>query len=477
MNDLASFKKNITSQWGEDGILGEILRRLAIKKGLCVDCGAWDGEHLSNVWSLWHDKGWRAVLIEGDAARFGVLKEKTAAFPLVTAYHAYVTDGPSSSVDAILTEACPDTALDVLSIDIDGDDYYIFKSIQKFLPKILIIEHNPTIPPPYSVIQKPGEYFGASASALVALAETKGYALAAMTDTNCLFVRTDQFPKLSVDPVRVEEAFVSNHLSYLISSYDGAYMFANRYPPFVPNKPMSGRRPSDPFTSETPFIPVRLNEDITAFSRAKRALLRGLRRTFRGTVVHRIHKALQDQKIAQRNLRRHEEKQDTVRTYQKKFGIDTLIETGTYRGDMVAAMKNTFQKIISIELGEDLYAKARERFRNDPHVEILQGDSAVALAQVLHDHDAAALFWLDAHYSRGETARGAIDSPITEELRLILEHSHKRHVILIDDARCFVGEDGYPTISAIEKHLCNDYPHYECVVANDIIRITPRACT
>src|SRR5262245_43262543 len=67
-------------------------------------------------------------------------------------------------------------------------------------------------------------------------------------------------------------------------------------------------------------------------------------------------------------------KQRVLREYAERYGLRTLVETGTYRGDMIEAMRPVFEKIVSIELGQDLFAAARKRFKRVAHVELIQGD-------------------------------------------------------------------------------------------------------
>ncbi len=165
-------------------------------------------------------------------------------------------------------------------------------------------------------------------------------------------------------------------------------------------------------------------------------------------------------------------REDSIMGFKRRFKYDTFIETGTYHGDMVEAMKTRFKRIYSIELGDDLYTKACERFRGDKHIHLLHGDSAAVLPQVLRDLHEPAIFWLDAHDSGGDTARGSVITPIESELEALLQHSIKNHVILIDDARDFTGRGGYPTVAAIEKLACRYGYLFE--MKNDNLRIYPR---
>jgi hypothetical protein len=152
--------------------------------------------------------------------------------------------------------------------------------------------------------------------------------------------------------------------------------------------------------------------------------------------------------------------------------IRTLIETGTYYGDMVEAQRSNFTKIFSIELSADLWKKASERFQPYPGIKIMHGDSGVMLHKIMPEISQPALFWLDGHFSEGVTAKGEKDCPIFEELDAIFAFSRQDHVILIDDARYFVGQGDYPTIESLSNYVHSKDPRYKLKVADDIIRFT-----
>ena len=166
-------------------------------------------------------------------------------------------------------------------------------------------------------------------------------------------------------------------------------------------------------------------------------------------------------------------KQQTLIEYAKKYGLRVFVETGTYYGEMVDAMKNTFDHIYSIELGDALYENARKRFAGLNHIEIIHGDSGVELADILNKIDSPALFWLDGHYSEGVTVKGKVDTPIREELVCILNAPDKGHVIIIDDARCFGTDPAYPSIDELTEFIKSKRPNVDIVVENDSIRVTP----
>lgn len=99
-------------------------------------------------------------------------------------------------------------------------------------------------------------------------------------------------------------------------------------------------------------------------------------------------------------------KQYFIKKFGKIFNIEIFIETGTYHGDMIDAAKKVFKEIYSIELSERLYRIARKRFCRFQHIHILYGDSKEVLPHVLAQVSEPSLFWLDAHYSAGITAKG-----------------------------------------------------------------------
>jgi hypothetical protein len=139
---------------------------------------------------------------------------------------------------------------------------------------------------------------------------------------------------------------------------------------------------------------------------------------------------------------------------------------------MVAAVRDSFDRVVSIELSPELHRRAEERFCGDPRIRIVLGDSSSALTGILQELREPCLFWLDAHYSGGVTARGSVDTPITRELDVLLERDLD-DVILIDDARLFVGTDGYPPIEAVQSLIATRRRGWLCSVVSDVIRIRP----
>jgi hypothetical protein len=165
-------------------------------------------------------------------------------------------------------------------------------------------------------------------------------------------------------------------------------------------------------------------------------------------------------------------KQKVVREYGEKFGLRTLVETGTYYGEMVAAMKNRFDHIYSIEFVPALAERATRKFAGRSHIRIFCGDSRVVMPDVLALLHGPALFWLDAGYY-GWVGVRTNEQRLSAELELILSHPY-RHMILLDDARGLTGKDGIPSVDDVKAYVESKFPERSVEVKYDIMRITLR---
>lgn len=168
-------------------------------------------------------------------------------------------------------------------------------------------------------------------------------------------------------------------------------------------------------------------------------------------------------------------KQQTVRDHAERFGCSVLVETGTYLGDMVAAMLGQFGRIYSIELSDEYFHKAEKRFAGCGNVTLIHGDSGIELGRLLDNLDPQqrTLFWLDGHWSAGDTAKGDKETPIAEELLYVLPRVSRGDVILIDDARLFGVDNDYPPMEVIRE--CVEDHGLAFAVEDDLIRITAPA--
>lgn len=171
----------------------------------------------------------------------------------------------------------------------------------------------------------------------------------------------------------------------------------------------------------------------------------------------------------------HADKQALIRDLAERHGARTLVETGTYLGDMVAAMLGRFDRIISIELSEELHQRATERFAGEDSVVLLQGDSGEKIADAIAMLDGLAIFWLDGHYSGGITASADLATPIMQELETIFALGNAGHVVIIDDARLFGRNPGYPTGAAVRAYMARHAPWAELSTRNDALIVTAKA--
>lgn len=117
---------------------------------------------------------------------------------------------------------------------------------------------------------------------------------------------------------------------------------------------------------------------------------------------------------------------------------EVFIETGSYTGDGIfAALEYGFSKIISIEISPKYYSLCCQRFQNHKNVEVIFGDSYKVLPDILKSINCKSTFWLDGHYSCGDTGIGDFWAPLIQELDVIKNHQIKNHTIIIDDMRCW----------------------------------------
>lgn len=223
---LSESFRNVYSQNGEDGILEKIFEIIGATSRTCIEFGAWDGFHLSNTANLW-TAGWRGILIEGVKSRFEELKINVREYDCLC-INTFVSRSGENSLDAIAIRAKIGQDIDLLSIDIDGDDYYIFESLNWIRPRVVVCEYNPTIPAEIDLFPEYGNYFGASVAALCRVAQAKGYVLVAITETNCIFVQENLAPAFEQYETSVERIKIEKHLVYLVTNFAGDYVVCGR---------------------------------------------------------------------------------------------------------------------------------------------------------------------------------------------------------------------------------------------------------
>jgi len=175
---------NVTSQHGEDGVIEKIFQTIKPINKFCVEFGAMDGIIWSNTYNLIMNHNWQSVQLEINPDYFKSLIKTYKDKPVVC-LNANVL---SSNLDKILLKNNAPKNFDLMSIDVDGNDYNIFKSMEAFRPQAILIECNP--------IYRSGEFYNlpqASLASVVSLAKEKGYELVAVTGVNAVLIKKELY--------------------------------------------------------------------------------------------------------------------------------------------------------------------------------------------------------------------------------------------------------------------------------------------
>ncbi|UCC98534.1 MAG: FkbM family methyltransferase [Phycisphaerales bacterium] len=221
---LSTFARNVTSQYGEDGIIEKVLEVVGVRDKWCVEFGSWDGKTCSNTFHLICEKGYSAVLIEGDRERFGNLLKTFAGNDKVISINAFVGFEKEDGLDSILRKTPIPADFDFLSIDIDGNDYHAWKALQDYKPKVVLIEFNPTIPKTVEFVQPadPRLCQGSSLLSIAKLARSRGYELVCTTKTNAIFVDSKFFGLFGIRDNSVETMMTDESMiTHIFCGYDG----------------------------------------------------------------------------------------------------------------------------------------------------------------------------------------------------------------------------------------------------------------
>jgi hypothetical protein len=170
-------------------------------------------------------------------------------------------------------------------------------------------------------------------------------------------------------------------------------------------------------------------------------------------------------------------KQQTIRYYQQKTGYHVLVETGTYKGDMVLAQLDSFDMIYSIELNPTLHERASNRFGKNSRVRLIQGNSGEKLKGILQQLESPAICWIDDHYTGSADITEGQPQVLEWQLQALKDQGSKQPVILLDDAHGFNIQRGYPSVEELRDWCHNNFPGYHFSVDEDIVRIVPAIFT
>jgi hypothetical protein len=207
----------VFSQWGEDGILQYLLGRVPITQDFFVEFGVEDYREANTRFLLLNDN-WAGLVLDGSPENVERIREERWFWRHdIAAEHVFVT---RENIDGVLARHAPDPDIGLLSIDIDGNDYWVWEAITTVRPRIVVCEYNSVFGPdaavsvPYAAAfdrtqaHSSNLYWGASLAALCHLAERKGYVLAGSNTAgnNAFFVRVDCAARIRAMSAR--EAYV-----------------------------------------------------------------------------------------------------------------------------------------------------------------------------------------------------------------------------------------------------------------------------
>lgn len=216
---LTIYAEKVNSQFGEDGIARECLRRMdRLEGGMAFDVGASDGRECSNTLGLRDLHGWRRILVEAD----DVLYSRMEDHPSDLCLHKMLTSTGATSIDRL----SKGEKVDFLSLDIDGDEFEVLSHL-KMRPLLICAEFNQTIPWHLDITSAG---IGCSLSALCRVMAHKDYAFIGATDCNAFFVETKNLMLFNDIDRRPDSYLSKDHFTYLITTpYGGAVAIGPQY--------------------------------------------------------------------------------------------------------------------------------------------------------------------------------------------------------------------------------------------------------
>ena len=205
----------VFSQADEDGIIQEIFNRIGTTNRTFIEFGVETGIECNTVKLLL--EGWRGLWIDGSATHVANIRTNFASYfasGRLQTVEAFIN---AENINALFEQGGVTGDIDLLSIDIDRNDYWVWKAIEVVRPRVIAIEYNATLRPPLSLVVpydpqamwNGTNYFGASLEALTRLGREKGYRLVgcSFTGANAFFVRNDAAGDHFFDPATSEELY------------------------------------------------------------------------------------------------------------------------------------------------------------------------------------------------------------------------------------------------------------------------------
>ena len=194
LQDKAS---NLYSQNGEDGVLAAIFEKLGETNKVAFECGAADGLWFSNT-RQFIEKGWSGIQVEMEPLAFERLQLRYKDNDRVQTFNHKITANGEHTLEGVLDQAKAPIDLDLLVLDIDSQEYYLFNSLSKYRPRVVMCEFDPLIEEMF--IPELNGLGQAGRKAILYVANARGYIPVGQTRCNLIFVREDLVDALVVWP-------------------------------------------------------------------------------------------------------------------------------------------------------------------------------------------------------------------------------------------------------------------------------------
>ena len=220
VSDLAAHEFRVFSQWGEDGIIDHLLRQVPVARKLFVEFGVEDYSEANTRFLLTH-RNWAGLIMDASPRNIAAIRSDEIYWRHnLKAEETFIT---RENINGLLSRNGVAGEIGLLSIDIDGNDYWVWEAIEGVQPALVVVEYNArfggerAVTVPYKAdferhkAHHSGIYYGASLKAFCVLAARKGYALVGSNTAgnNAFFVRRDLLPA-SLREVSASEAWVAS---------------------------------------------------------------------------------------------------------------------------------------------------------------------------------------------------------------------------------------------------------------------------
>jgi hypothetical protein len=208
---LSDYRRRVTSQNGEDGIIERIFEIMPPANKWCVEVGALDGFTFSNTYNLITSHQWSSVQIEGSAKYFRKLHDRYEGNPRVRCIFGRVWHSGRRTMDRRLAGTPTPKDFDFLSLDLDGQDYNVWDVMVDYRPRLVMIEFNDTMPDYVSYVQRkePTQMQGSSLKAITDLGRKKGYELICVNEPNAFYVLREHYRLFGIEDNSLSGLWVS----------------------------------------------------------------------------------------------------------------------------------------------------------------------------------------------------------------------------------------------------------------------------